>query len=33
MSREVAGVRGRLVLDDRVEPGRIVIEDGWIAAV
>ena len=31
MSREVDGVRGRLVLDDRVEPGRIAIEDGWIA--
>jgi N-acetylglucosamine-6-phosphate deacetylase len=33
MSREVTSVRGRLVLDDRVEPGRIAIEDGWIAAV
>lgn len=26
-------VRGRLVLDDRVEPGRVVVEDGRIAAV
>jgi N-acetylglucosamine-6-phosphate deacetylase len=26
-------VRGRLVLDDRVEAGRITIEDGWITAV
>lgn len=33
MSREVASVRGRLVLDDRIEPGRIAIEDGWIAEV
>ena len=31
--REVASVRGRLVLDDRVEPGRIAIEDGWIAGI
>ena len=33
MSREVTSVRGRLVLDDHVEPGRIAIEDGWIGAV
>ena len=33
MSREVASVRGRLVLDDRIEPGRIAIEDGWIAEI
>jgi N-acetylglucosamine-6-phosphate deacetylase len=33
MSREVTSVRGRLVLDDRIEPGRIAIENGWIAAV
>ena len=26
-------VRGRLVLDDRVQPGRVVVEDGWITAV
>ena len=26
-------VRGRLVLEDRVVPGRIRVEDGWIAAV
>ena len=26
-------IRGRLVLDDRVQPGRVVVEDGWIAAV
>jgi N-acetylglucosamine-6-phosphate deacetylase len=26
-------VAGRLVLDDRVEAGQIVVEDGWIAAV
>ena len=26
-------VRGRLVLADRVAPGRLVIEDGWITAV
>jgi N-acetylglucosamine-6-phosphate deacetylase len=33
VSREVTSVRGRLVLDHRVEPGRIAIEDGWIADV
>jgi N-acetylglucosamine-6-phosphate deacetylase len=33
VSREVTSVRGRLVLDDHVESGRIAIEDGWIAAV
>ncbi len=33
MSREVAGLRGRLVLDDRVATGRIAIEDGRIAEV
>jgi len=26
-------IRGRLVLDDRVQPGRVVVEDGRIAAV
>src|SRR5437773_673624 len=26
-------VEGRLVLDDLIEPGRLVIEDGWIASV
>ncbi|HSW42394.1 MAG TPA: amidohydrolase family protein [Patescibacteria group bacterium] len=26
-------VRGRLVLDERVHPGRIVVRDGWIAEV
>jgi N-acetylglucosamine-6-phosphate deacetylase len=26
-------VRGRLVLDDRVQAGRVVVEDGWITAV
>ena len=29
----MTGVRGRLVLDDRVEPGRIAIEGGWIAEI
>ena len=26
-------LRGRLILDDRVEAGRITVEDGWISAV
>ena len=34
MSAEPAGTFvGRLVLDDRVANGRVMIEDGWIAAV
>ncbi len=31
--RDGGVIRGRLVLDDRVQPGRVVVEDGWIAAV
>ncbi len=32
-ARRPQDLRGRLVLDDRVEPGRVVVEDGIIAAV
>ena len=33
MTPAASPVDGRLVLDDRVAPGRIAIEDGWIVAV
>lgn len=33
MSGEAEVLRGRLILDDRVEVGRVTVEDGWICAV